>query len=300
MAGEGVGYFPLYCVLDEKFELLEAEYGLKGFAIVVKLFQRIYGGYGYYCEWSDDIALIFAKQCGFSNIGEATKNNSDSLGCAECSSQPGKSKNLIDQVVAASIRRGIFDKKLFEECSILTSRGIQRNFLTIVRNRKKVEVKKEYLLLSDAEIKGNIVIVGSSYVRNNENDVRNEQSEEKENKEENNNMCKTDVERFWHCLWKMYPVKKGKGQVSYTQKTKLYKIGFNEMSRAIERYIKYVDSIDYLSYQNGSTFFNSGYIDYLDENYVPDKKPVKQAGQFNSFPQHDYDFERLEREIVSN
>ena len=143
MADEGVSYFPLYCTLDEKFELLEAEYGLKGFAIVVKLFQRIYKEHGYYCEWNNDISLIFAKQCGFSNVGESGKNNRDFLGGADGSSPSGRSRNLIDHVIAASLRRGIFDKKIFENYSILTSRGIQRNFLRIVRNRKNVEIKKK-------------------------------------------------------------------------------------------------------------------------------------------------------------
>lgn len=177
MADEGVKYFPLYCTLDEKFELIEAEFGLKGFAIVVKLYQRIYGEHGYYCEWNNDISLIFAKQCGFSNIGQI-----GTLGCAEKSSQSGKSKNLIDLVVTASVRRGIFDEQLFSKYSILTSRGIQRNFLNIVRNRKKVELKKEYLLLSDAEIKENIVIINESYVRNIKSDVSSEQSKVKESK----------------------------------------------------------------------------------------------------------------------
>ena len=36
----GINYFPLNVHLDDKFELIEAEFGLKGFAIVVKLFQR--------------------------------------------------------------------------------------------------------------------------------------------------------------------------------------------------------------------------------------------------------------------
>lgn len=88
MANEGVNFFPLYCVLDEKFELLEAEYGLKGFAIVVKLFQRIYKEHGYYCEWNEDISLMFAKQCGFSNVGVSNKNNMDfwrSAGWHPCS-----------------------------------------------------------------------------------------------------------------------------------------------------------------------------------------------------------------------
>ena len=42
----GINYFPLNVHLDDKFELIEAEFGLKGFAIVVKLFQKIYGQQG--------------------------------------------------------------------------------------------------------------------------------------------------------------------------------------------------------------------------------------------------------------
>lgn len=174
MADEGISYFPLYCVLDEKFELIEAEFGIKGFAIVVKLLQRIYGGHGYYCEWNNDISLIFAKQCGFSCIGDKGL-----LDCAGQPSQPGRPQNLIDHVVTASIRRGIFDKQLFENFSILTSKGIQRIFLNTVRNRKKVEVKKEYLLLSDAEIRENVVIIGDSYVRNKDSYVKSQQSKVK-------------------------------------------------------------------------------------------------------------------------
>lgn len=198
MADEGVNYFPLYCTLDEKFELLEAEYGLKGFAIVVKLFQRIYKEHGYYCEWNNDISLIFAKQCGFSNVGESGKNNRDFLGGADGSSPSGKSKNLIDHVIAASLRRGIFDKDIFNNYSILTSRGIQRNFLRIVRNRKNVEIKKEYLLLSDAEIKGNVVIIDDSYVRNVDSYVRMGQSKVKESKEKKKEIPRASrFEDFW-------------------------------------------------------------------------------------------------------
>ena len=54
----GLEYFPLDVHLDEKFELIEAEFGLTGFAVIVKLFQRIYGGQGYYCEWTNEVALF--------------------------------------------------------------------------------------------------------------------------------------------------------------------------------------------------------------------------------------------------
>lgn len=49
------------------------------------------------------------------------------------------------------------------------------------------------------------------------------------------------------------------------------------MKRCISRYLKSVEvrrknGFATLSYQNGSTFFNGGYIDYLDENVEEEKK----------------------------
>ena len=41
---EGLDYFELDCHMEEKVRLIQAEFGLKGFAIVVKLYQKIYGG----------------------------------------------------------------------------------------------------------------------------------------------------------------------------------------------------------------------------------------------------------------
>lgn len=71
---------------------------------------------------------------------------------------------------------------------------------------------------------------------------------------------------FFEKVWKMYPEKKGKGQISETQKVKIYKYG-DEFIRCIERYKKEKEVDKWRKWQNGSTFFNSGYIDYLDANY---------------------------------
>ena len=49
---EGVDYFSLDCYMDDKIKMIQAEFGLKGFAIVVKLWQTIYREHGYYCEWN--------------------------------------------------------------------------------------------------------------------------------------------------------------------------------------------------------------------------------------------------------
>lgn len=138
MAKEGLDFVPLDCQLDEKFELIEAEFGLKGFAVIVKLFQRIYGGHGYYCEWNDDIAFLFASRNGLSNDGV---NN-----------------NLIHEIVNASIRRGIFDKEIFAKYSVLTSKGIQKRYMDATGRRKNVSLEKRYLLLSDDILGENVNI----------------------------------------------------------------------------------------------------------------------------------------------
>lgn len=91
----------------------------------------------------------------------------------------------------------------------------------------------------------------------------------KGNKEINkNNMCKADALALFENLWKLYPVKKGKGQVSIAAKQRLLKVGHEEMTRAIDRYKADLEKDSgWRRPQNGSTFFNSGYVDYLDANY---------------------------------
>lgn len=76
-------------------------------------------------------------------------------------------------------------------------------------------------------------------------------------------------------IWKLYPNKKGKGRVSQSQKAKLYKLGFDTLKKCIDRYKTTKE--DWKAWQNGSTFFNSGYIDYLDENFTEEKKEGSQC-----------------------
>ena len=83
-------------------------------------------------------------------------------------------------------------------------------------------------------------------------------------------LSKGEADRFFESLWQAYPRKLGKGQVSLAKKKKLYAVGFDEMLRCIDRYRAYCDShgIEEKYIMYGSTFFNSGYVDYLDENHI--------------------------------
>ncbi len=126
--------------------------------------------------------------------------------------------------------------------------------------------------------------------------------EKKEVKKERNNniLCKAEVLSLFETLWKMYPNKKGKARVTDKDKQKLLEIGLEEMTRAINRYKSELEKDKgWRKPQNGSTFFHSGYIDYLDANYEECKQPVKKNG-FNSFQQNEYDFEALEKELLSD
>lgn len=88
---------------------------------------------------------------------------------------------------------------------------------------------------------------------------------------------KKEANELFENLWKLYPKKLGKGQVSDTQKLKLLDIGYDELSRAIQRYCAYSKDKDKQYWQNGSTFFNSGYIDFLDENYEDSSSPKAES-----------------------
>jgi hypothetical protein len=148
---QGLDYFPLDTALDTKFDLIEAEYGLTGFAVVVKLYQHIYGELGYYCEWTKEVALLFSRK-----IGEGY--------------------NVVSQIVEASVKRDIFDKEMYDKYRILTSRGIQERYFEAVSRRLQKNVKAEYLLVKLAQKQGFADNNGVNVDINSVNDDGNPQS----------------------------------------------------------------------------------------------------------------------------
>ena len=109
-------------------------------------------------------------------------------------------------------------------------------------------------------------------------DLDKEKDKDKKTNNVQNELKKADANALFEKLWKLYRVKKGKGQVSDTAKMRLLKIGEEELLRAIERYNTELEKDSgWRRPQNGSTFFNSGYVDYLDANYVPSEKQKKKS-----------------------
>ena len=79
------------------------------------------------------------------------------------------------------------------------------------------------------------------------------------------NSCSSvdEASEFFEKIWKEYPNKKGKPQVKASHKKALFKIGYDRLVKAIQKYDDGVKDKQYLMY--GGRFFTTGYLDYIDE-----------------------------------
>ena len=187
-----------------------------------------------------------------------------------------------------------------------------KNFLThsIIKGGKPVMdcLKKEEELVKDKDL----VI----YIVNNLKDISNLNDtvkkfieyiytkdfylDDKDNDNDNDNERNVDdtsddtsnvddlADELFETLWSMYPKKRGKGSVTSKQKRRLLEIGFDGMARCIDRYTAEIKGKSEQYIKNGSTFFNSGYVDYLDENYSPMLTKAEKDAQLFRNVAHEY------------
>ena len=123
---DGVSYWPFDVDMldDDKFKLIRAEFGIKGAYVALFILNSVYKDKGYYKRWDEDSCYLTSEGVG-----------------------DGCSPQLVDEILAGCVRRGLFDQGLFQMFGILTSAGIQRRFFNIVKNsRDKIVLVKEYLL----------------------------------------------------------------------------------------------------------------------------------------------------------
>ena len=91
------------------------------------------------------------------------------------------------------------------------------------------------------------------------------------------NSCSSvdEASEFFEKIWKEYPNKKGKTQVKASHKKALFKIGYERLVKAIQKYDDGVIDKQYLMY--GGRFFTTGYLDYFDEE-SEDVKDERNSG----------------------
>lgn len=90
------------------------------------LCQMAFGGEGYFYEWCYDLCATTARKMG-GGVGAGT----------------------VKETVDYCLRIGLFDKGLFDRWGVLTSRGIQKSYLIVLKskNRKGTQIYNEYWLL---------------------------------------------------------------------------------------------------------------------------------------------------------
>ena len=125
----GLDYFPHDTHTDEDtaLQLLEAEFGLDGYAVYFKLLESIYAQ-GYAKQWGEDECLLFAKKMGAVTVPK------------------------LSEVVKGCIRRSLFDEGVYNLFQILTSKAIQLRWLEA--KRKDVSAIDPKVCLIEQTAKG--------------------------------------------------------------------------------------------------------------------------------------------------
>jgi hypothetical protein len=247
---QGVDYFPLDVHLDDKFKFIEIKYKLEGFAILIKLMQKIYSC-GYWYKWTEDEALLFSDEL---------RTDFD----------------LVQKVVNECLERDVFNKDMYEEYDILTSKGIQKRYKEIVRRRKDVEVTEEYLLIDD--------MMTTSRQHNDDNepseserdDGKSTQSKVKESKQKESNKDYSPQFEEW---WSEYPRKLGKKKSFSSFKTKVKAYGYEKVLEGLKGYKQYLEreKTDERFIKHPSTFLNEeAFNDFIgvQEKEVPQQRQL--------------------------
>jgi Lin1244/Lin1753-like, N-terminal len=158
----GLDYFPLDVHMDETIELLEVDCGLEGFAILIKLYQRIYDN-GYYINADEQRIKLLSRHI-----------NVDI--------------NRVNDVIMSALSYHLFNSELYKKYHILTSAGIQKRYFSAAERRLSVEYSDDYFLLNINDYKNlvnvniNRVNVNTVYTETPINDNRSTQSKAKKSK----------------------------------------------------------------------------------------------------------------------
>ena len=197
----GVDYFPFNVdfFTDDKIELIQAEFGVKGVFIAIKLLCKIYKQ-GYYYQWGEDECLIFTKNTGAEFVPSA-----------------------VNEVVNGLVRRCLFDKGCFDRFGILTSSGIQKRYFDATARYKKVTFISEYLLIHDVNrINVDIIPLNDNINPKNANTYpHNENENESENESE---IKEREFVRFWDLYGKKKDLDKSKKKFLSLSKADIKKI----------------------------------------------------------------------------
>ena len=289
---DGLIYFPFdtdFFYADKRIKRLHAKFGNDGLIFYIYLLTEIYRN-GYYTSWDedieDDISIDLHLKEGF-----------------------------IEQVMTYLRGRSLLtESTLSTGVTIITSPGIQKRYQEAVKSRKRdVHVDSEIWLLDKEETAAYIKVTrndnkscgnDNKSCRNDNKSCGNDIKESKVNESKvNKNNARADIviERF-EFFWCCYPLDRNRylaeqayiGVITdgiYTE---------NDLVDSAKNYAEYCKVTCTDKIYHADNFLKK----CIFEDYLPGKyrkpAPKKSKNGFNDFEQNDYDFEKLEKELLSN
>lgn len=179
----GLDYFPFDVDFfdDDKLLFVGARFGLKGENIAIRLLCKIYSE-GYFYKFGEDESLLFAKRVG-----------------------DGCQYSFVNDVVHELVKRGFFDRSIFDRFTLLTSTGIQKRYFEAVNRRKNIEVFEDLLLVDVSKMDNVTILSHNDYIIDKNGNIL-KQKKVKESKEKESNIPplippggekeKSDYEKF--------------------------------------------------------------------------------------------------------
>ena len=263
---------------DSKMDKLLDAQGWIGFGIYFYLCQMAFGGEGYYYEWCYDLCASTARKMG-GGVGAGT----------------------VKETVDYCFQIGLFNKGLFDRWGVLTSRGIQKSYLVVLKskNRRGTEIYKEYWLLDTSkkeDYQGVIFIHKNSQLLEANNDslgenaqlleANNDSLTQKESKgNKSNNICAPkphdnddQLLKNFEIIYKIYPKKRGRTVAFANYKQwisskgkdiggKRYRLTNRQIYLAVKKYVRQQEESgnDDLQYwKNFDTLMGRQLLDYVD------------------------------------
>lgn len=123
----GLDYFPHNCNYDDELKYIIALYKEAGYYVYFELLRKIYNGEGYYTKIDKKIITLFSKEI-----------NTDI--------------DKINDIINECLSENLFNKLLYKNHNIITSKGIQERYFEAIKRRKVIGIVNEYILVDYVNI----------------------------------------------------------------------------------------------------------------------------------------------------
>ncbi len=252
---------------DKKIDKLLDAKGWKGFGIYFFLCQRAYKTNGYFYEWGyDDCATTARKMGGGINSG------------------------TVKETVDYCLQVDLFNKGLFDRWGVLTSRGIQRRFWSVLSERRNKTVYDEYWLLKSEECKGLVKVSLNSDLQPTNSDLQpaNEYPQPiKKSKVNNtyNNIFTPELEKTFQMYLLVRRNNFGKITDEQVQALREDLISLSEKDEERIAIVKKATASGWKSFYKTGTKKEKGQVE------------KKKKSAFNNFEGRNYDMNELERAL---